>query len=497
MHYDCRRNVARALSAAVFLSLGSGCSDDGKAAVGAAPIEDAGTDSIATQDAGPLDGGAAKAQPDGAEPYDGPTDLVGRMKAIAGMKVTEKSTSKAGYRLFRLEYEQPVDHDQPGGKHFTQRAILMHRDEAAPMVLASTGYMLFDWASEDGLEEPTELLQANQLIVEHRFFQPSRPDPAVWSDLDIQQAAADHHSLVQAFKPIYTANWISTGISKGGRTSIYHRRFYPDDVNGTIAYVAPQSFGVSDGRYLDFVADVGTDAACRDALKHVQRLTLQSRTEMESRMDASGNTFDLIGRDVVFEHAVVELPFYFWQYLGQSDCASIPGDSATPDELYAFLDKVSSIEAFYGDAMLAEFVPYYYQAATQTGYQAFAEDYLADLLQHPGTDVPATYCPDGVTVAFDPQVMQDIDAWMKASAARMLLIYGQNDPWTAGAFELGSATDSFRFVVAGGNHDANVAQLPDVQKTEALEAIARWAGVSTTSLQLPLQDKKRPSLRRR
>ena len=32
-------------------------------------------------------------------------------------------------------------------------------------------------------------------------------------------------------------------------TAIYHRRFYPDDVDGTVPYVAPISFGAPDLRY--------------------------------------------------------------------------------------------------------------------------------------------------------------------------------------------------------------------------------------------------------
>lgn len=485
-------------AACVFAALGlgalPGCSDDADEPLVVVPADDAGADHAAPSDAA-QDDPQAEASDTGGQPYDGPMDLVSRMTAIAGMKVTEKTTGKAGYRLFRLEYEQPADHEKPDGQRFTQRAILMHRDESAPMVLASTGYMLFDWSSADALEEPTELLQSNQLLIEHRYFRPSRPEPASWTDLTIQNAAADHHRFVQAFKPIYTGSWISTGVSKGGRTSIYHRRFYPDDVNGTVAYVAPQTIGTSDPRYIDFLANVGTDPACRDALEHFQRIALQRRAAMQSHMSASGHTFDLIGLDVVFEHAVVELPFYFWQYMHQSDCASIPDDTATSNKVYAFLDSVASVEAFYRDAMLTEFVPYYYQAATQCGYQGFAQDHLSDLLQHPGTDVPGTYCPSGVTCTFDAQAMQDVGDWVKTSGARLLFVYGQNDPWTAGAFELGGATDSFRYFVAGANHDADIAQLPDADKAEAMDAIARWAGVSKTNLHMPQRDDERAAAR--
>ncbi|MCC6525990.1 MAG: hypothetical protein IT373_25310 [Polyangiaceae bacterium] len=80
----------------------------------------------------------------------------------------------------------------------------------APLVLGTTGYAL--WLPYQYLDEPTTLLDANQLLVEERYFSPSRPEPADWSKLDIRQAAADHHRSVEAFRPLYPAAWISEGV---------------------------------------------------------------------------------------------------------------------------------------------------------------------------------------------------------------------------------------------------------------------------------------------
>src|SRR5687768_3188655 len=84
------------------------------------------------------------------------------------------------------------------------------------------------------LSEPTRLIDGNQISVEQRYFTPSRPSPTNWErQLTIWQAATDHHRIVRALKAIYAQQWVSTGASKGGMTSVYHRRFYPDDVAGT------------------------------------------------------------------------------------------------------------------------------------------------------------------------------------------------------------------------------------------------------------------------
>ena len=73
------------------------------------------------------------------------------------------------------------------------------------------------------LEELCPILQANQLFVEHRYFGKSVPDSVTWQDLTVENAAADQHHIVQIFKKIYTQKWVSTGISKGGETALYHR----------------------------------------------------------------------------------------------------------------------------------------------------------------------------------------------------------------------------------------------------------------------------------
>ena len=76
--------------------------------------------------------------------------------------------------------------------------------------------------------------------------------------------------------------------------------------------------------------------------------------------------------------------------------------------------------------------------------------------------------------------MRDVQAWLESSAKRILLVYGQYDPWTAGAFELGAAEDSFRFDVPAGNHRSKILQLAEADRAKALDAVSRWSGVTAT-----------------
>jgi hypothetical protein len=405
-------------------------------------------------------------------------DILDQLKAIAGLSVSEATSKFQGYRRFVLEYDQPENQKEPGGQRFKQRVVLQHRSADAPLVLVTAGYDI-----HPGLQyqsEPTELLQANELLVEHRFFTSSRPEPASWAELTIEQAAADHHRIVTAFKPLYPSRWITTGVSKGGMTSVYHRRFYPDDVDGTVVYVAPESFGLADPRYLGFLEQVG-DAACRDALKSFQKEALARRPAMLAAMQEhaaqAGLTYDILGADRAFEIAVVELPFMFWQYNDASLCPTIPSASSTDDAVWRFLDKING-PAFWSDRLLLRFEPYYFQAGTELGYPAYAEDYLAPHLMYPGIDVPATFVVKGPgkAMTFHPEAMKDVSNWVTTQAKAMLFIYGQNDPYSAAAFDIGTGEATYRFFVPKGNHGSEIGDLADADKQKALDALFAWAG---------------------
>lgn len=412
-------------------------------------------------------------------------DIAEQLASIAGLTFEEQPTPVPGYRFFVMSFDQPADHADPDGPQFAQRLTLLHRDTDAPLVLVTAGYFIN--ASDPGLAEPAALLLANQLSIEHRFFVPSRPEPADWATLTITQAASDHHRVAQAFKAIYEGAFVATGVSKGGMASVYFRRFFPDDVDATIAYVAPQSYGDADPRYLDFVAKLGSEA-CRDALHEAQRELLLRRPAMTMYMQAEaqdGFTYeDHLGIDRALETAVLELPFTFWQYGNASHCAEIPTVAATDQEWWDFINTFNA-PAYWSDYQIELYEPYFFQAATQLGYPAYDETHVADLLLHPGVDVAATYVLPPKMPTLDPAVMPDIADWLASEGQRMMFVYGQNDPYTAAAFELGDATDSFRFTVPLGNHGAEILQLPASDRETALAALQAWTGVKPQPLVLP------------
>lgn len=408
-------------------------------------------------------------------------DILVVLRGLPGVKsVEERGTTLAGYRSFRILFDQPADHRRPEGQRFQQRVTLLHRSYDAPMVLYLSGYGSATWSNATRAEL-TALLSANQLEVEHRFFPPSRPEPPDFAHLTIEQSAADHHRLVQALRPYYGARWASTGSSKGGMTAVYHRRFHPADVDACVPYVAPNSLGAPDGRYVPFVASAGDDPGCRARLAAFQRQALTRRTEMQMRMTATGAMYTRLGLDKALEHAVLELPFGFWQYQSPSRCASIPADGAAAADVYKFLNDVGQV-GLYADGGVNYFGPYYYQAARQLGYPAVDEGPVKDLLRHPGTDRPESYLPQGVSATYEPGAMRDIASWLKAEGRAFLFLYGEYDPWTAASFEPVPGMDAHRYVVPRGNHGAKLRDLPAAQRDEALSILGRWMGVKPQAM---------------
>ena len=484
-----RRSSNRSQPLAVHLgvllaaSLGAACSSADSNGGTPQPSGDAGASPV--PDAGPARDAAAPPPADAA-PCVG-VDIKDRLACIPGMTVVEitdppdaaQPTVPAGYRRFDIQLVQPVDHGHPEGPTFTQRLSLLHVSETAPMVLASSGYGL-----STGRSELTRTFTSNQVQVEHRFFSPSVPTPPVWTDLTIRQSADDYHAIVSKLKSIYAGHWVNTGASKGGMTSVYHRRFYPDDLDGTVAYVAPNVYGTEDARFVTFLSQVGgaAYAACRASIVELQKTVLTRRDEITPLMQG---TYDRLGgKPIALEHAVLEMPFTFWQYTNPADpqagCGAIPAASAPIATLFDFFSQVTQL-GNYGDSGFDYFAPYYYQAATQLGAPGVDDAPILSLLKYRATYNVTTYAPKGVPTVFDPAAMQDVADWVKTKGSSLMFIYGEYDPWSAGAFALGGATDSFVYVAAGKNHGAKLTGLTTAEKQAALSTLERWMGATATN----------------
>jgi hypothetical protein len=409
------------------------------------------------------------------------------LRGIPGMEVAQETgTASAGYRAFYLRYEQPIDHDNPTLGTFKQAIVLHHRVKTAPMVLYTSGYSLF---SLDELSELGTGMQANQISTEQRWFGESKPanaTPEQWQYVNIQQAAKDHHRIVQALKPFYSGKWLSTGHSKGGMTSIFHRRFFPDDVDVTVPYVAPISFAVGDPRYVPFLDQIGEEQ-CRKAIRAVQKNALEKFDElvpmaranfdMNAKFDRSG------GFESSFEKSILSIEWGFWQYQTAADCAPFLSAATDTASVYSLVSQYGGVGVTDDQLMEGTFVPYYYQAITQLGLQAFSTTDFGTLVKH--EDKMFDYHPDGTMPSHERMSMDDVQAWVKSDAHQMLFIYGGSDPWTGGAYEIGTQADVVKLTAPAMSHMAEIKSLTPADKELALAKLEAWMGVKPTLAPTP------------
>ncbi|MEV7790786.1 S28 family serine protease [Streptomyces sp. NPDC087512] len=410
-------------------------------------------------------------------PGPGTGDVVDALRALPGLRVIEERPSGVpGHRFFVLGLRQPVDHTDPGAGTFEQRLTLLHTAAERPTVLFTTGYEVPLTARR---AEATVVLGGNQIGVEHRFFGTSRPAAPGLTRLTIRQAADDHHRVVRLFRRLYPRAWISTGGSKGGMACVYHRRFHPHDVDGTVVHSAPNNVDDrDDSAYVRFLERVGTPAV-RDALKEAQRQILLRRAEMVARYEswaaATGDTFRIVGgADKALEIAVLRASFMFWQNGTAADAAAVPGPDASTDALYAWLEDTAGLP-LYADSTARHYVPYWYQLGTQLGYLNVPTAHLGGLLRYPGAIEPRSFVPRAVPMRFDAGAMRDIDDWVRGHGDRLLFVNGGQDPSVAESFRPGGR-DSRVLWVPGGNHHVTVADLPAADRAEAVAMIRRWAG---------------------
>jgi hypothetical protein len=408
-----------------------------------------------------------------------PTGLLAELNALPGVTATETPTQQDGYTYIVLRFTQPVDHENPDGPTFQQRVSLLHRDKAATMIVQTSGY--WDYY-RDSTVELTRLLGSNQISIEHRFFAESRPSSPDWSKLTIKQMADDEHAIIVALRTVYPGAFITTGGSKGGMTAIYHRRFYPDDVDGTVPYVAPISFAAPDTRYNAFFDTVGPPA-CRQAVRAVATELLQNRRAMvETKATAQAqdpdepHSYSRIALRPAVESSIISLEWAFWQYYGVSFCSTVPAPTDTDDKLFSFLDVISPVTDN-DDAQVAAFDAYYYQAYAQLGYPDTSTPYLTPYIMFNDADYAAAL-PTAEPAYDGGAAMRDIGDWVKQHGNRLLFVYGQWDPWTAGKFDLGQATDSLDLMQPMGTHGARLTRLADGDRDAAFAKIAAWTGVT-------------------
>ncbi len=370
------------------------------------------------------------------------------MDGIADISYERVKDSKEGHAVYKLEITQPVDHMAKGGPKFSQRVFLTHVGKKRPTVMSTQGYNVRYRENEVAM-----ILDGNHLNIEHRYFATSVPENKDWQYLTLEQATADLHKINVLFKQYYTDKWVSTGISKGGQTTIYYRYFYPEDVDVSIPYVAPFNYNMEDKRIYHFLDTISTPE-CRKKVFNVQKVLLKKKDKVLDRLQwyekGKDLTFDYLdGLETAYEFAVLEYPFSVWQW--GTACEDIPTDKKDLDGHINHLLDVVGFD-FYDDKTMDFFAAHYYQASTQMGYYGFKTAKYDKWLDKVGKNPSASFPPKDSNAQFDDSLIQKVDKWLGKAGNNILYINGLGDTWSATRVIPSKKVNSKAFNLAGIDH---------------------------------------------
>ena len=406
-------------------------------------------------------------------------DLLKVITSLPGIRSAEQINTDSGYvAVYKIMVQQLLDHNNTGSENFTQKVYFSYKSKYAPVVISTEGYAAYG----NFITEPAKLLNANQIIVENRFFDESIPKNKDWNYLTSEQCAADLHHITTIFKKLFANNkWVSTGISKGGQTCLFYRYYYPDDVNATVAYVAPINLAQENPEINKFISsEVGTKE-CRDKITRFQVEVLNHKKEILPKIDkiAKKHKYKFSnGLENALEFAVLEYPFSFWQW-GVSNCNQIPGENANVNQLFKELNNVSGFGLF-SDREGIYYQPLYYQSFTELGYYNFYYNSpeVLSLINAKPVESYKDFLPKNLKVEYNPEVLQKINNWLQSKGKKILYINGGNDPWSNGAgIKLTGETNSRVFMNPNGTHATRIKNLPLKDRKEAKALLSDWLGI--------------------
>ena len=403
-------------------------------------------------------------------------EMLKKIKAVSSFEKIEKADTTRQYYLMKVT--QLLDPENPAAGTFEQRVMLGHRGYDRPVVVVTEGYG-GDYAfnSPRYMEELTYIMDANILFVEYRYFSGSMPQPCNWEYLTVKNSMTDYHNIITSFKPYYSGKWASTGISKGGSTSIFFRAHFPEDLDVSVPYVGPLSGAVEDGRHESFLERVATKAD-RDAIRNFQIELFERKERLMPMFDEyclNNNLVFRVPTSNIYDLLVLEYQFSMWQWGTPTN--TIPALDSDDKAIFEYFVKMcgpdyfaagSNIESFFVQAV-KDFGYYGYNIEPFHKYvdEADVEGYLKRVL------LPKEFAD----VKFDDSSYRFTTDYYTENDPKMLLIYGEVDPWTASGVTWLRDRNKQNikiYIQPGGSHRARILNMPEDMKNEILEQLNEW-----------------------
>lgn len=380
-----------------------------------------------------------------------------------------------------LKMEQQVDWKTSAKGTFGERIFVGMKGLEKPTVIVTEGYSASYGLNPGYEEELSRLFDANVVLCEYRYFSQSVPVPTNWDYMTVDNSLADYHHVRQVFGQLFKGKWISTGISKGGQTTMFYRATYPDDVDVSVSYVAPLNRAVEDGRHEKFLAKkVGTKEE-RKVIRQAMQELMRRKPELMKLFHAYCEENDyqfLMSEEDVYDYCVLEFPFALWQW--GTPVSSIPELTSDEDDEVWFdcLMKVSSPDYF---AYPSQYMPFDVQAAKELGYYGYSLKPIKKWTSLKSTKgyLKKMWLPDSLRkYDFDPALYKRTVKYLKKEDPKHIFIYGEIDPWSSSGvctwLNCKKKKNMRVYVQPRGSHKARINNMPERMKTEIINRLTNW-----------------------
>jgi len=389
-------------------------------------------------------------------------------KHLPGATITELESSDHFKKELEILLPQALDHFGNNKDKFQQRIFLYHYDFKAPVIYVTEGY-----SARQRHYELSEIMMANQVQVEYRFFGKSKPDNYDYTYLTNDQAMEDLHRIRKLFKKIYRKEWITTGISKGGTTCLIYKSKYPKDCKVAVPYVAPLPFSQTDKRCDEAILTNGT-AECRQKLEDFQHLALDNREALIAKLDSMNKTdtigFSRIGTSAAVEYAILEFTFSFWQW--GHDCDKV-GTDISVDSIFKTLNTIVGFD-FYSDPTCDYFEPSYYQFLKENGYYAFIHEPFKSKLKTLKRYDNLPFGPQDRDLSMDHDYLKYVRVWLYHNGDKIIHVQGELDPWGACGFVPPEGQDALNMVKKNGSHRTRIGSFNDNDQKIIYKKLNKW-----------------------
>lgn len=399
-----------------------------------------------------------------------------QLEGISDVKPIESTCFKEKYVM---KIKQNVDGESPANGTFGERLIVGYRGEDRPTVIVTEGYFADYGLRASYEEELSQMFDANVVLCEYRYFAESVPQPTNWDYMTVDNSLKDYHHVRQVFGTIFKGKWISTGISKGGQTTMFYRATYPDDVDVSVSYVAPLNRSVEDGRHEKFLAkQVGTKAE-RKAIVAAQQELMKRKKELMPLFNkkCQDNHYQFyISNEDIFDYCVLEYPFALWQW--GTPVSTLPSLTASNEEWVNNMFEIVDPEYF---SYPNQFMPFDVQAARELGYYGYSLKAIKKWASVKNTKgyLKQLMLPDSLRhYEFDSRLYDRTVKYLKENDPKHIFIYGEIDPWSASGvctwLDCSKKENMRVYVQPRGSHITRINTMPEDTRKEIVDRLSHW-----------------------